>query len=219
MQLPDAYWVPPGPQLGAGGRWLVGLTAGPVPLGALVDWAPVPSCGAVVSFTGTTRDHSVGADGALRHGVHLLEYEAWGDQALVRLAAVAEAVVERWPVVGRVALVHRTGPVGLGEASVGVVVATPHRNEAFEAARFAIDTLKVTVPVWKREHHADGTDWAAATDIVSMDVAMDGAPPGAGDEAPTDPAKVGSLAGTVDMADTGGAGGSADGTRASSREV
>jgi molybdopterin synthase catalytic subunit len=147
----------------------VGLVEGPIPLGALVDWAPMPACGAVVSFTGTTRDHSEAPDGSLRQGVHQLEYEAWPERAMERLVAVAEAVVTHWPVVGRVVLVHRTGPVGLGEASVAVVVATPHRPEAFAAARFAIDAIKATVPIWKREHHVDGTDWAvAASPVVSV---------------------------------------------------
>jgi molybdopterin synthase catalytic subunit len=169
MSLSDAPWLAPGTRRGPEQRWLVGLLAGPIPLGQLVDWASVGSCGAVVSFTGTTRDHSAGPDGITRAGVHLLEYEAWPDKALERLEAVARDLVARWPEVGRVALVHRTGPVALTEASVAVVVSTPHRPEAFAAARHAIDAVKATVPVWKREHHDAGADWAAATPIVSVE--------------------------------------------------
>jgi molybdopterin synthase catalytic subunit len=66
-------------------------------------------------------------------------------------------------VIDRVALLHRTGDLALSEASVAVVVSSPHRAEAFEAARFAIDTLKETVPIWKREHWSEGSDWSAAS--------------------------------------------------------
>jgi molybdopterin synthase catalytic subunit len=194
MEPVPAPWLPPGPRVAPDSRWLAGLVEGPIGLGALVDWVSVPACGAVVSFTGTTRDHSAGADGAERHGVHLLEYEAWPEQAVDRLVAVAEAVIGHWPAAGRVALVHRTGPVGLGEASVAVVVATPHRPEAFAAARYAIDAIKATVPIWKREHHRNGADWAvAATDVVSV---TDLEPPMPGPSLATGPT----------MADTGDAG-------------
>ena len=101
----------------------------------------LPDCGATVTFTGTARDHAEG-----RPGVHRLEYEAYEEPALARLRAIAAEVRRRWPVVGRVALLHRTGVVELGDAAVVVAVSAPHRGEAFEAARFAIDELKRTVP-------------------------------------------------------------------------
>jgi molybdopterin synthase catalytic subunit len=75
------------------------------------------------------------------------------------LAAIAADARRRWPGLGRVALLHRVGRLELGEVSVAVVVSAPHRGEAFEAARFAIDTLKETVPIWKRESWSGGSDW------------------------------------------------------------
>ncbi|HEX9506298.1 MAG TPA: molybdenum cofactor biosynthesis protein MoaE, partial [Acidimicrobiia bacterium] len=90
-----------------------------------------------------------------------LSYEAYEEAAVVRLTAVADAARAQWPVVDRLALLHRLGDLELSEASVVVVASSPHRPEAFEAARFCIDTLKETVPIWKREHWEDGSDWAA----------------------------------------------------------
>jgi len=110
--------------------------------------------GAVVTFTGTSRDHSEG-----RPGVHRLEYEAYDDPALARMDAIVAELRSRWPVLGRVALLHRTGVVELGDAAVVVAVSAPHRGEAFEAARFAIDELKRSVPIWKRESWAGGESW------------------------------------------------------------
>lgn len=136
-----------------GDDWL-GLTAEALPLGAAADWASVPSCGAVVVFSGTARDHSPG-----RTGVRLLEYEAYDEQVLPRLERLAAALRGRWPALGRVVLLHRTGPVPVGESSVLVVVSAPHRPEAFAAARAAIDTMKASLPVWKREVWEGGDDW------------------------------------------------------------
>ena len=75
------------------------------------------------------------------------------------LATVAGRRAGTWPVIERIALLHRVGDLRLSEASVAVVVSSPHRSEAFEAARFCIDTLKETVPIWKREHWEGGSDW------------------------------------------------------------
>jgi molybdopterin synthase catalytic subunit len=132
----------------------VGLDDGPLPQGAAVDWAVLPRCGAVVTFSGVARDRSEG-----RPGVSELAYEAYADQAASRMAAIAAEARRRWPELGRMALLHRVGVVPLGEAAVVVVASAPHRAEAFEAARFAIDTLKSTVPIWKKERWAGGDDW------------------------------------------------------------
>lgn len=134
-------------------EWL-GLTALPLPVARALDWATQPGCGAVVVFTGTVRDHA-----EEREGVTRIEYEAYDDQVVPKLGEVAGEVRCRWPTTGRVVLLHRVGDVGLGEPSVVVVVSAPHRAEAFDAARFAIDTLKETVPIWKREFWDDGEDW------------------------------------------------------------
>jgi len=132
----------------------VGLTAEPLPLDTARAWAELPSCGAVVLFTGTVRDH---ADG--REAVSRLEYEAYEEEVEARLAAIAFEARRREPTLGRLVLLHRVGMLEVGEASVVVVASAPHRGEAFDAARFAIDTLKTTVPIWKRETWADGDAW------------------------------------------------------------
>lgn len=129
------------------------VTAGPLPVADVLAWLGRPGCGAIDCFVGTVRDHSEG-----RPGVERLEYEAYEPAALARMAEIAAGARRRWPV-GRVALVHRTGTLAVGEASVVVAVSTPHRAESFEATRWCIDTLKATVPIWKREVWAEGDDW------------------------------------------------------------
>jgi molybdopterin synthase catalytic subunit len=136
-----------------GDDWL-GLSSEPLPVGAATEWVVRPDCGAVAAFLGTARDHA-----GDRTGVDELVYEAYEEQAVARLAAVAAEVRVRWPVVGRLALLHRTGALAIGDTAVVVAVSTPHRAEAFEAARFAIDAVKATVPIWKKERWDGGEDW------------------------------------------------------------
>ena len=136
-----------------GESW-IGLSADVLPDQAAVAWAGRPDCGAVVSFAGTARDHSDG-----RHEVRLLEYEAYEEQAVPRLRAVEAELRRRWPAARRVVLLHRTGVVPIGESAVVVVVSSAHRDAAFEAARFGIDEIKATVPIWKRETWAGGESW------------------------------------------------------------
>jgi len=126
----------------------------PMPVGEVHDWAVRPECGAVVVFSGIVRDHAEG-----REGVTALTYEAWEDEACRAFAAIAAETRSRWPTVGRVALLHRVGRLDLGESSVLAAVSAPHRPEAFEAARFAIDALKASAPIWKKEHWPGGDDW------------------------------------------------------------
>jgi len=133
----------------------IALTVDPLPVAEATRWATTAGSGAVVAFSGVVRDHSEG-----RAGVTGLTYEAYEEEAVRRLGEVAAETRLRWPVVERLALLHRTGDLVLSETSVVVVVSAPHRAEAFEAARFAIDSLKETVPIWKREHWAEGSDWA-----------------------------------------------------------
>jgi molybdopterin synthase catalytic subunit len=144
----------------AGDDWLA-LTDASLPVDGAVAWAGRPSCGAVVLFSGTVRDHAEG-----RPGVSTLEYEAYDEEVVPRLAAIAVEARARWPVLGRVVLLHRTGVLDVGETSVVVVVSAPHRPEAFAAARFCIDTLKATVPIWKRETWEGGSDWSACSHPV-----------------------------------------------------
>ena len=146
-----------------GADW-VGLTCAPLPVDEASSWAVVPGCGASVSFAGTVRDHADGRD-----GVTMLEYEAYEEHAEHRLSAIALEARARWPDLGRLVLLHRLGALRLSEVSVLVVVSTPHRPEAFEAARWCIDTIKATVPIWKRETWRSGSDWGtAASDVADV---------------------------------------------------
>ncbi|MFN0089648.1 MAG: molybdenum cofactor biosynthesis protein MoaE [Acidimicrobiales bacterium] len=138
----------------ARGETWVGLSSGELPVNTALEWAVRPDCGAVVLFSGTARDHSPG-----RHGVNELEYEAYEEQVEPRLSAIALEARRRWPSVGRIALLHRVGVVEIGASAVVVVVSAPHRGDAFEAARFGIDTLKAAAPIWKRERWSDGESW------------------------------------------------------------
>jgi molybdopterin synthase catalytic subunit len=146
------------------------LTAEPLDIGAIYDFVIDPGCGGIVLFSGTARDHAAG-----RPGVSALAYEAYEAHVVPRLVAIGEHIAATWPA-RKVAIVHRIGPVALGESSVVVAVATPHRPEAFEAARYGIDTLKATVPIWKSETWDGGTDWGlAAHPIASVSAHRDDA--------------------------------------------
>lgn len=132
----------------------VELTESPLSYEKVADWVTLPSCGAVVVFGGTVRDHAEG-----RPGVSELEYEAYPQQVERRLAEIAAEARRSWPSIGRLALLHRFGTLQVGECSVLVAVSAPHRPDAFDAARFCIDTLKKSVPIWKRERWDGGEDW------------------------------------------------------------
>ncbi len=155
------------PQAPAGDTWLA-LTEAPLPVGTVAEWAVRPSCGGLVLFNGTARDHAAG-----RPEVSLLEYEAYEEHVVARLAAIAAEVRERWPAVGRIAMLHRVGPIAVGESAVVVVVSAPHRDDAFVAARFCIDTLKATVPIWKREVWRDGESWGLEPQHITEVAAID----------------------------------------------
>ena len=131
-----------------------GIVDGPLPVAAASDWVVLPSCGAVVVFSGTARDHSSG-----RPDVDRLEYEAYEEQVVPRLDALIDAARTRWPDIGRMALIHRIGHVPVTESAVIVAVSSPHRDTSFQAARFGIDTLKATVPIWKKERWDGGESW------------------------------------------------------------
>ena len=108
--------------------------------------------GAVTLFLGTVRDHNKG------RRVTGLAYSAYEEMALSELRRVRERALDQFEVTG-VAVVHRLGELALGEASVAVAVAAPHRGAAFDACRFVIDTLKETVPIWKKETFEGGEEW------------------------------------------------------------
>jgi molybdopterin synthase catalytic subunit len=119
-------------------------------LGALVTRVSGAGVGAIASFLGTVRDHHEG------RAVTGIEYEAYEPMASLELARVAGEAVATWPSV-RVAVAHRVGTLAVGDASVVIAVGSARRAPALEAMRFVIETLKVRVPIWKREHYVDGT--------------------------------------------------------------
>ncbi len=129
---------------------MVRLTHDPIDFAALTEQVRRPGCGAVVLFLGTVRDLT---DGKVTTA---LDYEAYPGMAEKKLAEIELDTRARWPV-GDIALVHRLGHLEVGEISVAVAVSSPHRAEAFDAGRHAIDRLKELVPIWKKENWADGT--------------------------------------------------------------
>lgn len=133
--------------------WLA-LSAAPLPVASVWQWLVRPDCGGQVVFTGTVRDSAEG-----RSDVTGLDYEAYEEQAVARLGGVEDELRARWPDAGPVALLHRVGSLQLCDVAVVVGVGAPHRDTAFAAARFAIDAVKASVPIWKRERWAGGDAW------------------------------------------------------------
>lgn len=130
---------------------------GPAPLALEPLVSAIAACsdgvdGAIVTFYGLVRNHNQG------RRVHYLEYEAYEPLALKTFARIDEEVRERWPGM-RIALHHRTGRLEIGEASVAIVTASPHRADAFAACRYVIERVKQIVPVWKREYFEGGDVW------------------------------------------------------------
>jgi molybdopterin synthase catalytic subunit len=139
------------------------VTPDELPVGTVYEWCVRPDCGAVVLFSGTVRDH---ADG--RTNVTSLEYEAYAEAVIPAFEAIVAEARRRFPDARRIAMLHRTGELQLGESSVVVAVSSAHRPVAFDAARFAIDALKESAPIWKKENWDGGSDWGTgAHDIVS----------------------------------------------------
>ncbi|HBI46086.1 MAG TPA: molybdopterin converting factor [Planctomycetales bacterium] len=136
---------------------MIRLTTDAINYAALTESVCRPDCGGVVLFLGMVRSLTDGRVTAA------LEYEAYSAMAEKKLAEIEQEARRRWPI-GEMALVHRLGRLGVGEVSVAAAVSCPHRAEAFEACRFAIDRLKELVPIWKQENWADGTsEWVHPT--------------------------------------------------------
>lgn len=135
---------------------LIQLIRQPISISKVMRYVRASSDGAVVGFDGCVRDNSSG-----RRTLYL-EYEAYEAMALAKMKEIAAALHEKFAV-GRVAMVHRLGRLEIGEASVFIAVAAPHRAAAFDACRYAIDTLKKEVPIWKKEFFEDGEVWAEGT--------------------------------------------------------
>ena len=129
------------------------LVRTPIRAREIVEQTKAPGDGAVVAFEGIVRDNFKGRP------TLYLEYEAYEPMALRQMRAIGAEMRAKFAI-DRIAMIHRLGRLEIGETSVLIVVSAPHRGAAFDACRFAIDTLKRTVPIWKKEFFADGAVWA-----------------------------------------------------------
>ncbi|WP_162052523.1 molybdenum cofactor biosynthesis protein MoaE [Pontibacter pamirensis] len=127
----------------------------PLDISSCIDWVMSPDCGGIDVFIGTVRNATKGKE------VTRLEFEAYRQMALNEMQKIAEQALEKWPV-QKLLIHHRTGVLQVGEVPVIIAVAAAHRAAAFDACRYTIDTLKETVPIWKREVFEDGEVWVAA---------------------------------------------------------
>jgi molybdopterin synthase catalytic subunit len=128
------------------------VTDKPIDLQDLIDYVTDPEAGAVATFIGTTRNNNEGRK------VIALDYEAYPEMAEKELARLGEEAKKRWQIC-RMAIVHRVGPVQITEPSVIIAVSAGHREAAFAACRFAIEEIKKTVPIWKKEVYEGGEIW------------------------------------------------------------
>jgi molybdopterin synthase catalytic subunit len=128
------------------------ITTEPLHLQELVDFVTDPEAGAIATFVGTTRNHNEGRK------VIALDYDAYPEMAAKELTRLGEEARKRWQIC-RIAVVHRVGPVQITEPSVMIAVSAAHREAAFAACRFAIEEIKRTVPIWKKEVYEGGEIW------------------------------------------------------------
>lgn len=136
----------------AGGAGAFRVVDRPLTLAEVVEAVSGPGQGGVVTFSGAVRDQTKG------RRVLRLEYEAYGEMAVKKLAEIGAEAEQQWPGT-RVAIVHRTGVLHAGELAVVIAASAPHRKEAFAACQYAIEALKRDVPIWKKEIYEDGDVW------------------------------------------------------------
>lgn len=127
----------------------------PLSIQLCIDWIMSPQSGGIDVFIGTVRDATKGKE------VIRLEFEAYNQMAINEMEKIAQQAFDKWPV-QKVLVHHRTGVLQVGEIPVIIAVSAAHRDAAFDACRYIIDTLKQTVPIWKKEVFADGEVWVAA---------------------------------------------------------
>lgn len=132
------------------------ITETPLSLDAVTTAFGQDTCGAIASFLGIVRGFARG------RRVDHLEYDAYPEMAVAKMQQIGDEIRARWPV-DRIAIVHRVGRLGVGEASVAIAVASPHRHEALQACAYAIERLKEIVPIWKKEVWSDGSEWIGST--------------------------------------------------------
>jgi molybdopterin converting factor subunit 1 len=159
----EVAFLPPvsGGAVAAPSREWLAIVRSPISAPSIVDRVKGPDEGAVVVFDGIVRNHTGG-----RRTLYL-DYEAYESMALEKLRELTAALRARFSVSG-LAIVHRLGRLQIGETSVLIAVSAPHRAVAFDACRFAIDTLKRSVPIWKKEYFADGAVWAEGEALESI---------------------------------------------------
>ncbi len=134
---------------------LITITDKPIDVDKLLDYVSDQSSGASVLFTGTIRDHNE------QDKVSKLHYEAYQEMAVKILQEIENEVHAKWKI-NKFIAIHRTGTLKVGEVSVAVAISSEHRKEAFEACKFAIDSIKEKAPIWKKEFTESGTKWVEA---------------------------------------------------------
>jgi len=131
---------------------MIEMCEGKIDVQRVIDAAQAEDCGALTVFLGTVRNHSRGKE------IIRLEYDAYPEMAVKMIQKVVDEAKEKWDV-RKAAVAHRTGVLAIGEIAVAIAVATPHRQEGFEACKYIIDRLKQVVPIWKKEVAFDGETW------------------------------------------------------------
>lgn len=134
---------------------MITLTTTPIDVTTALQHLQSDQAGAVDLFLGLVRDNTQ------ERPVDRLEYEAYDRMAITELQKIVDEAYQRWPILRHV-VIHRKGTLQIGEMAVLIGVATPHRADAFEACRYIIDTIKQTVPIWKKEVFTDGESWVNA---------------------------------------------------------
>jgi len=134
---------------------MIEITTSPIDVVKVLGQVQSEAAGAVNVFIGTVRSNTANKK------VVRLEYEAYDSMALSEMRKIADRAKAQWPI-EKLIIIHRKGSLQIGEAAVIIAVATPHRQDSFEACRFTIDTLKESVPIWKKEVYGDGEVWVAA---------------------------------------------------------
>lgn len=144
--------------LGANEIKLFEITDQPLLLDDVARRVTRPECGAITVFSGVVRGETTTEAGM--RGTDFLNYEAYTEMAETMMARIGDEIMEKWPKVAAVSILHRVGRMEIGEPSVVIAVATPHRGDGcFEACRYAIERLKAIVPIWKEENWSDGQVW------------------------------------------------------------
>lgn len=134
---------------------LIKITDRPIDPSDVIDLVKTPDSGAINVFVGTVRNSTKNRD------VKELEFEAYDTMAIKEIDKIIAQAKQKWPI-SAMAIYHRVGVLGIGDIPVVIAVSTPHRQQGFEACQYAIDTLKETVPIWKKEIFTDGEQWVSA---------------------------------------------------------